>query len=398
VRTLKGGNVFVLKLLDTFKPQPEDHLAFVMAYLGAREPQIRVAAIEVVGNHRDEASIARWTPQVAALLRDPDESVRSHAASGLGRAAGLAAPHAEALVAALSDPSARVRRSAADALGYVGEGKQAIAAADRERVTTLGRPALQAISERDPDSDVKRAATESLRRMAWGEEKLAAAAPAPGPGEAAGMAVLRARRIAFEPDMFQRALYEGDVEAVRAFLDAGMSPKAPFPDTGTPLWVMLFDARACNPAQRPTRTETKAVMQLLLERGADPNLADAHGNVPLMAAATRGCDRDVMKMLLKAGARVDAKNSAGLTPFEFGLMFAHDGLEELLAAGYRLPPDKAKAYREARRRPPGGAGHDQEGDRGAEEVAPLPPVRPFPPLFRRNRAAPPPGPLLSFGP
>ena len=87
--------------------------------------------------------------------------------------------------------------------------------------------------------------------------------------------------------MYQRALYEGDVEAVRAFLDAGMSPRAPFPNTCTPLWVMLFDARACNPAQRPTRAETKAVMQLLLDRGADPNLADAHGNVPLMAAATR---------------------------------------------------------------------------------------------------------------
>jgi hypothetical protein len=29
-----------------------------------------------------------------------------------------------------------------------------------------------------------------------------------------------------------------------------------------------------------------------------------------------------------------------------GLWSAHDGLEELLAAGYRLPPDKAKMYLE----------------------------------------------------
>lgn len=346
-RALKGGNDVVVKVLGKFEPRPEGHLEFALAFLDARDPALRLAALDVLRETKEEPAVAAWAPKVAALLRDPSDDVRSRAAWTLGSAAGLAAPQSEALVAALADPSPRVRRSSADALGYVGEGKQAIAAADRARVLASARPALQSLAERDPDGDVKRAAAESLRRMAWGEEQLAAAAPAPGAGEAGGMAVLRARKIAFEPDMFQRALYEGDVEVVRAFLDAGMSAKAAFPNTGTPLWVMLFDARACNPAQRPTRAETKAVMRLLLERGADPNLADAHGNVPLMAAATRGCDREVMRMLLKAGARVDAKNSAGLTPFEFGLIFAHDGLEELLAAGYRLPPDKAKAYREA---------------------------------------------------
>ena len=227
---------------------------------------------------------------LAAALKDPEARVRHEAASGLWSSAKAAEPARAALVVALGDEDPNVAAQAAGG--------------------------LQALARRDPDNDVKRAAAESLHRMAWGEEQRAAAAPVPGAGEAAGMAVLRARRIAFEPDMYQRALHEGDVEAVRAFLDAGMSAKAPFPNTGTPLYVLLFHPGSCNAAKRPTRAETKAVLQLLLERGADPDLADAHGNVPLMAAASHGCDREVMRMLLKAGAKVDARNSAGLTPFE----------------------------------------------------------------------------------
>ena len=49
-------------------------------------------------------------------------------------------------------------------------------------------------------------------------------------------------------------------------------------------------------------------------------------------------------MLIKAGAKIDATNASGLTPFEMGLWSGHDGLDELIAAGYRLPPDKVKGY------------------------------------------------------
>jgi hypothetical protein len=41
---------------------------------------------------------------------------------------------------------------------------------------------------------------------------------------------------------------------------------------------------------------------------------------------------------------MNAKNAAGLTAFEMGLWMGHDGLEELIAAGYRLPRDKVKVY------------------------------------------------------
>ena len=65
-----------------------------------------------------------------------------------------------------------------------------------------------------------------------------------------------------------------------------------------------------------------------------------------MEAASKGCDRELIRAMIKAGAKIDARNAGGLTPFEMGLWMGHDGLEELIAAGYRLPPDKVKMYAE----------------------------------------------------
>ena len=158
------------------------------------------------------------------------------------------------------------------------------------------------------------------------------------------MAILRTRNVTFEESSFYRALSEVDVELVRAFLDAGMSPTKSVTEMGPPIRVMLFGSEACNPAERPTKAQTKTAVKLLLDRGADPNGSDANGNTALMEAASHGCDRELTRMLIKAGAKVDAKNRMGLTPFEMGLFYGHDGLEEIVAAGYRLPPDKAKMY------------------------------------------------------
>ena len=131
---------------------------------------------------------------------------------------------------------------------------------------------------------------------------------------------------------------------IRAFLDAGMSASASVAGVGPPIRAALFAGQGCSATERPTRPETKAMVRLLLDRGADPNQADARGNTALMEAASKGCDRELMKILINAGAKVSASNAAGLTAFEIGLFVGHDGLEELIAAGYRLPPEKAKMY------------------------------------------------------
>jgi hypothetical protein len=117
-------------------------------------------------------------------------------------------------------------------------------------------------------------------------------------------------------------------------------------DLGPPLRAMLFGSNACSPQERPTKAETKTLVKLLLDRGADANGADKNGNTPLMEAASHGCDRELMRLLIKAGAKINVTNGSGLTPFEMGLFWGHDGLEEIIAAGYRLPPEKAKLYQQ----------------------------------------------------
>ena len=166
--------------------------------------------------------------------------------------------------------------------------------------------------------------------------------------EARGLSVIRARKVEFAADLFYKALGDNDLDLARAFLDAGMSAKNPFPfgNKETPLTAAVSQS-ACSPAVRPTAASTLELVQLLIARGADASIADEHGNTPLMQAAQGGCDAIVMGALLKAGGRVNATNQAGLSAFESGLFAAHDGLDALLAAGYRLPLDKVKIYMEA---------------------------------------------------
>lgn len=53
--------------------------------------------------------------------------------------------------------------------------------------------------------------------------------------------------------------------------------------------------------------------KFLLQRGANPNIADKNGITPLTIAASLGFVEGV-EQLVKAGARIDATNAAGETP------------------------------------------------------------------------------------
>jgi HEAT repeat protein len=351
-RTARAGKPILLETLRAFQPPPAGYTQFVLNFLDSPDPKVRYAALGSLRPLTQERDVKFWAPRAAAMLADPDSSVRSEALWALGDAGGLAAGEIDKVVGALHDPEASVRRNAARAIGEMGEKKQAVPAAAKARVADAGRPALTAALEKDPDKDVREQAERTLEMLGPGS---AAAAPASRAGttataaaarasEGEGLAVLRARQVTFEEGSFYRALSEGDADLVRAFLDAGMSPTAPVSGLGPPIRVMFFNGEACDPAERPTRPETKATARLLLDRGADPNGSDANGNTALMEAASHGCDREVMRMLIKAGARIDAKNASNLTPFEMGLFYGHDGLDEIIAAGYRLPPDKAKMY------------------------------------------------------
>jgi HEAT repeat protein len=348
-RTARAGQPEILHAIAQLKAKPPGLAQVAVQLCDSPDRDVRYAALGAMRPLTTKADVDIWAPRAAALLHDPESLVRVQAATALGYGAGLAAAHVDAVVEALHDSSGSVRRDAAETIGKMGDKTQAVPAATKARVAEVGRPALLAIAESDPNEDVRREAKSALAKLGTGGGGgSAVAAAAPGArSEADGMAVLRARKVTFEEASFYRALSEVDVDLVRAFLDAGMSPKKSVIDNGPPLRVMLFSSQSCNPRERPTKPETKAMTKLLLERGAEINAVhEMSGDTALMEASSHGCDRELMRMLIKAGANIQMKNKVGLTAFEMGLLWGHDGLEEIIAAGYRLPPDKAKMYAE----------------------------------------------------
>ncbi len=59
------------------------------------------------------------------------------------------------------------------------------------------------------------------------------------------------------------------------------------------------------------------------------------------------CDRQTLRQLLKAGAKLDQRNAAGLSALETGIVTGNAGVEELIAAGARMDPVKARGYADA---------------------------------------------------
>lgn len=344
------GQAVLVQTMGLYDPKPPRFAETLVAVLDSPQPGTRFQALDQMRYLTQERDVRVWAPRAADMLQDRDSSIRHRAVWALGSAGGLAASETDKVVAALGDKEDSVRRAAARALGEMGDANQAVPGANKARVAAAARPALTATMEKDPDKDVRSEAKDALAKLSASSS--AAVATAPGDSsEAGGMAVLRARKVTFEPSSYYLALTEQDPALVRAFLDAGMSPKESLLEMGSPIRVMLFSSTACNSKVRPTKPETKEITKLLLDRGADVNLGDKFNNTALAEAASHGCDREMMRMLIKAGAKVNATNASGLTAFEMGLEDGNDGLEELIAAGYRLPAAKVKQYSEAYKRP-----------------------------------------------
>ena len=350
----RNGHISFMRALGHFDPKPDGWTRTLVRQLDHPNERVRNEALNQMRNVKQEREVAQWLPHAARMLGDPEHGVRSNALWAIGSVKGLAASEIDKVVLATTDPERGVRRSAIRALGEIGEANQAIPAATRARIDATARPIVERALQ-DDDKDVADEARSALRNMGKGPTVAAvnplpdrppAARESPKGNEEAAMQYMRSRKVPFEDHYWFRALGELDVPLVQAFLDAGMSPNGNLAEKGSPMRFMLFGSDACSPKVRPTRGETKAIVKLLLDRGADVNAADAHGNTSLSEAAGKGCDRDLIRTLIKAGAKINARNASGLTAFEMGLWYGHDGLDELIAAGYRLPPDKVKQYLE----------------------------------------------------
>jgi HEAT repeat protein len=163
VRRGLPGAVSRLALLDVGPPALDQ----VLAMVGHEEPQVRAAAVELVGLLGEPSA----ADAIRGCLQDPAATVRVAAAAALGR---LGASDArDDLVAVLADRVPGVRTAAAEALGGIG-GRRAVDALLPVARTDAFEPA--------------RAAAEALARADPGLVLRAAAEPDAGPHlrEAAG--------------------------------------------------------------------------------------------------------------------------------------------------------------------------------------------------------------------
>jgi ankyrin repeat protein len=111
---------------------------------------------------------------------------------------------------------------------------------------------------------------------------------------------------------FLRAALSADLAVMRLLLDKGADPNiATFAGT-TPMMA----AAGVNWVDGQTYSESKAFLEaveLCVAKGADVNAVNSMGITAVIGAANRGSD-DILELLVKHGARLDVKDQQGRTP------------------------------------------------------------------------------------
>lgn len=127
---------------------------------------------------------------------------------------------------------------------------------------------------------------------------------------------------------FLRAALSGDVPLMHLLLDRGADPNiATFGGT-----TALMAAAGVNWTVAQTYTVSKEALleavKLCLEKGADLNATNSMGLTAVMGAANRGSD-DIIQFLVEKGAKLDVKDKAGRTPVTWaeGVFLASVGAE-----------------------------------------------------------------------
>ncbi|XP_068784033.1 cyclin-dependent kinase 4 inhibitor B-like [Struthio camelus] len=127
-------------------------------------------------------------------------------------------------------------------------------------------------------------------------------------------------------DRLASAAARGDVEEVRALLEAGADPNGTNSFGRTPLQVMMLGS--------------PRVAELLLQRGADPNRADPRtGCFPAHDAARAGF-LDTLVALHRAGARLDLPDGRGRLPLDVAAGGPHGPVGRYLR--HQQPPAAAR--------------------------------------------------------
>ena len=88
----------------------------------------------------------------------------------------------------------------------------------------------------------------------------------------------------------------------------------------TPLMATMFSSDCMSKAKNKTKKEVAAAMELLLSKGANPNLVDNQGDTILHQAIRkfvhRSIKKDCISLLIQRGADVQIMNKRGKTPYD----------------------------------------------------------------------------------
>jgi hypothetical protein len=124
---------------------------------------------------------------------------------------------------------------------------------------------------------------------------------------------------------FHHAVADGSLEAVRLFLQLGMSANA---HVKGDLHPMILASQLCS--NQPETKPRSDVLIALVTGGGDVKAKDENSSTPLLWAVQGGCSSEAVQALLKAGADPNAKAKAGATPLMFAEIFNRTEIAEIL--------------------------------------------------------------------
>jgi ankyrin repeat protein len=114
-----------------------------------------------------------------------------------------------------------------------------------------------------------------------------------------------------------RAAKAGDVVAVRMLLDKGADPNLATKPGVTPLMAAAGVGSRDSDTRGRYKTEAEAIesARMLLDAGADINAAEDRGQTALHGAAFWGFTQ-LVQFLADHGAKLEAKDNRGMTPID----------------------------------------------------------------------------------
>lgn len=128
-----------------------------------------------------------------------------------------------------------------------------------------------------------------------------------------------------------RAAQSGDVELVKLLLSRGADPKINTELGVTPLMAACGIGWVEGITSEWSRQRTHETIRLLIARGADVNARDkGDGRTALMGAAHKG-DENAVRMLVTAGAKLDARDLDGFGPIDYAEGRVRIGVQPVIA-------------------------------------------------------------------